>query len=81
MVGAEIGDHFAGGEIHGGEQVDGAIADIVMGLSFRGGWQHRQDWGSAVQRLDLGFLIHGEASGVEWRRHVEADDVADLFDQ
>ncbi len=49
---------LAGGDLKGGEQARGAVALVVVGL-FR--WQsraQRQDRGGAVQRLDLGLLIH-----------------------
>ena len=65
----------------GGEQVAGAVALVVMGGPGRGGGQHRQRRGGAVERLDLRFLVDGEHRGGDRRVHVEGDEVADLLHQ
>ncbi len=52
-----------------------------MAGTSRGGGQQRQDRCGAVQRLDLGLLVHGEHHRSIGRVEVQADDVADLLNQ
>src|SRR5690606_15008559 len=75
---ADVGDHLPGGDLQGGEQVTGAVALVVVGGPCRGGRQHRQRGRGAVERLDLGLLVHREHRGGDRRVHVQGDDVADL---
>src|SRR5215213_8386191 len=55
MAGANIGDDGAPSDIERGEQVDGPVALVVMAGPLRGGGQHGQRGGGAVQRLIWGF--------------------------
>ena len=52
-----------------------------MGAPGRGSGQDRQGRGGAVQRLDLGLLIHAQHQRPLRRVQVEPDDVTDLGDE
>jgi hypothetical protein len=60
VAGSDVGDHLAGGDLQGGEQIAAAVALVVMGRPLRCRQQHRQDRRGAVERLDLRLLIHRE---------------------
>ena len=51
---------LAGGDLQGGEQASDAVPDIVMGAPLGQPRAQRQGWRGAVQRLDLGLLVHTE---------------------
>jgi len=53
----------AGGDIEGGEERRGAMADIVVGKPFDIAKPHRQHRLSAVQGLDLALLVHAQDHG------------------
>lgn len=75
------GDHRARGRVQRGEQGRRTCADVIMGLALGHRRHHRQHRGRAVQRLDLGLLVHTENQRVIGRVQVEAGDVADLLDE
>jgi hypothetical protein len=60
MSAGHLGDDLTRAHVQSGEQAGGAVADIVMGAPGWGGGQDRQGRGRAVQRLDLGLLIHAQ---------------------
>src|SRR5215211_4250524 len=70
VAGTDVGDDLAGGDLEGGEQVAGAVALVVVGGSGRGGGQHGQGGGGAVERLDLGLVVHREHGGGHRGVHV-----------
>src|SRR3954447_16174385 len=71
-------DNPSSRDVEGGEQRCGAVPLVVMAPSCRLAGTHRQHRLTAVQRLDLGFLVHTQNDGVLWRRDVKADNVAHL---
>jgi hypothetical protein len=71
-------DHLAGAEVQGGVEARGAVALVVMRRALGQPRPHRQDRRRAVQRLDLGLLVHAQHDGALGRVEVEADDVSDL---
>src|SRR3954465_11065360 len=71
-------DNPSSRDVEGGEQRCGAVPLVVMAPSCRLAGTHRQHRLTAVQRLDLGFLVHTQNNGVLWRRDVKADNVAHL---
>ena len=77
----ELADHGAGFGVERGEQVDGAVAQVVRraarGLSGAH-WQQRQ---TAIKRLNLRFLIHAQHQCPVWGIKIQAHDVADFFDE
>lgn len=81
MLGGEPGDHLASEGVQGGEQVDGAVPDVVETPPLGHSRNHRQDRCGPLEGLDLRLLVHREDDGVGRRSEVEADDVADLVDQ
>jgi len=50
--------HLAGSDLECGEQGGGAVALVVVSRSLRQAFSKRQDRCGAVQRLDLGLLVH-----------------------
>jgi hypothetical protein len=56
-VNAAVGD-LAGGHLQGGKQRGGAVAEVVVGAPLGQPRPERQDRLRAVQRLDLGLLVH-----------------------
>jgi len=81
VLGGQVADDLAGGGVQRGEQVDGAVPDVVMAAPLGCPGDHRQHRSGPLQRLDLRFLIHREHRGVRRRGQVQAHDVADLLDQ
>jgi len=81
VLGGELADDLAAGDVQGGEQVGGAAPFVVEAAPFGDAGQHREHRGGAFQGLDLGFLVHAEDDGVTRRVEVDADDVADLVDE
>src|ERR1700689_2275270 len=65
------GDDLAGGDVERGEQAGRAVADVVVAAPGRRSRQDRQAGGGAVNRLDLGLLIHAQDRGVLGRVHVQ----------
>jgi len=53
-----LADDPSGRNVEGGEQRCGAVPRVVMTSSGRLAGTHRQHRLTAVQRLDLGLLIH-----------------------
>ena len=77
----EVGDDFAGGDVERCVEVGGAVALVVMGAPLGGAGYERQDGGGAVERLDLGFLIHAQHHRRVRRVEIETHDIADLVDE
>ena len=78
---AQVRDDFTGGHVQRGEQVDGAVALIVVGGPLGCGWQHRQGRGGPVQCLDLRFFVDTEHCSCDRWRHVETNDVSDFVNE
>lgn len=57
MTAAQFADHFAGGDVEGGEQRRRAMAHVVMGAPLRKIRSHRQYGLGAIQRLNLAPLV------------------------
>jgi hypothetical protein len=74
-------DHRAGGDVEGGEERGGAMARVVMAALLHLAGPHRQQLLGAVERLDLGFLVHTQHQRPVRRAQVEPDDVAHLLDE
>jgi len=73
--------HLTGGDIQRGDEVEGAVANVVMRLSFRLPDVHREDRLRPLKRLDLRLLVEREHHGIRRRSHIQPDDVAHLFDE
>lgn len=74
-----LADHFTGGHVQGGEQVRGAVPDVVGGALFarhEGDGQYRL---GPVQGLDLRPLVDREDHRTAGWGEVEADHVGDLL--
>src|SRR5260221_10273247 len=59
--------------------LDGKIPIQVVGHGAAFARLHGQAGLSAVERLDLRFLVDRDDNGMDGRVHVEADDIFDLF--
>ena len=62
-------------DVQRGEEVEGAMAEVVVGAAFGLPDIHRQDRLRALQRLDLGFLVEREHHRIVRRVHIQPDDV------
>ena len=74
-------EDFAGGDIQRGEEVERAVANVVMRPTLRLADVHRQDRLGPLESLNLRFLIEREHHRIGGRIHVQTDDVADLLDE
>ncbi len=81
VAGLALGDHLAGGNIQGDEHGGGAVAGVVMRHPLHVAQPHGQQRLGAIQGLDLSLLIDAEHHRLIGRVQVQADDVADLFDE
>ncbi len=77
----QLPDDFPGRDVQCGEQVHGAVSDVVETSPFRDPGQHRQHRCGPLQGLDLRLLVNGEDHRVRRRCQVEAHHVPDLVDQ
>ena len=77
---AGAGD-LAGRDLQRGVEAGGAVALVVVGHPLRLARLDRQRRLGAVQRLDLGLLVHAQHQRALGRVEVEPDDVDDLLDQ
>ncbi len=77
---AGAGD-LAGRDLQGGVEAGGAVALVVVGHPGRFARLDRQRRLGAIQRLDLGLLIHADDQSALRRIEVEPDDVDHLLDQ
>ena len=76
-----LGEHFSGGDVQGGEQGRGAVADVVVGHPLDVAEPHGQHWLGALERLDLGLFVDAQDYGVIGRVQVQPDDVAHFLDR
>ena len=73
------GVDLAGGDVHRREQIDGAVALVVMGHRAGPARLHRQRRLGAVQRLTLGLLIEAEHHRPRRRVEIQPDHVDQLL--
>jgi hypothetical protein len=74
-----LADDLPGGDVQGGEQGRGSVADVVVGAPLGLGRGHRQDRLGAVESLDLTLLVDRQDDGSLWRGQVQPDDIPDLL--
>ena len=72
-------DHRAGQNIQRGEQRRGPVALVVVGHRPGPPGLHRQRRLRAIQRLDLGLLVHAQHDRSLGRVQVQADDIGELL--
>ena len=60
----------SGGDVEGGEQGGGAVADIIMGHAFHIAEAHRQHRLGTVEGLNLALLVDTEHQGLIGRVQV-----------
>ena len=75
---AGLGEDLAGGDVEGGEQVDGAVSLVVVGEGAVAARAHRQRRLGAVEGLYLGLFVEAEHHSALWRVHVQPDHVGEL---
>ncbi len=76
---AALGQHLAGLDVEGAEQIRRAVALVVMRHRPGAPAPERQARLGPVERLNLGLLVEGEGDGTLCRVQIEADDVDELF--
>ena len=79
MAFTQVGQHFTGRDVHRCEQIDGAVAPVVMGHRPGPPGLHRQRRLGAVQCLALGLFVKAEHRRSLRRIQVEADDIDKLL--
>ena len=72
-------ERLAGPDVHGGEEIGGAVTFVVMGQRHPPASLHGQGGLGAVERLDLGLLVEAEHHGLLGRVQVEPDYVHQLL--
>ena len=60
VAAVQAADHLAGGQVQRGVEAGGPGAFLVVGRALGHARQQRQDRRRAVERLDLGLLIHAQ---------------------
>jgi len=68
-------------DVEGGKQGGGAVALVVVGDPLDIAQPHGQHGLRALQRLALTLLVHADHHGVVRRAQVQADDIAQFFDE
>lgn len=76
-----LSEDFAGCGVERSKQVSRSMANVVVGLSFGLAQTHRQDRLSTLERLNLRFLVNAQHDRVVRRVHIQANNVAYLFDE
>ena len=80
MAEMELRHHGSVQRIEGRKQVNVPVASVVVRASLGEAGSEGQNGLSAVERLDLGLLVHREHDSALRRVQVEADHVVDLLD-
>jgi hypothetical protein len=70
------GEDLAGGDVEGGEQGRGPVADVVVGDPLQIAEPQGEERLGAVEGLDLALLIHAQHHRLIGWVEVEADDIA-----
>src|SRR6202012_2997491 len=72
-------DDFAVQNVEGSEQSRGAIAFVIVRLTFRQARPQRKNRRGAIQRLDLTLFVHTQYQGTVRRIQIETNDIPHLF--
>ena len=81
MARGHVGDDLPGSDVKRGVEVGGAVAYVVVRLALGHPGHQRQGRRRAIERLDLGLLIHAHHDGGIGRVEIQPDDVSDLVDE
>ena len=76
-----VGDDMSRSHVEGGIEIGRAPSHVVVGSSFRKPWAERKHGRRAIERLDLGLLVHAEHQCALGWVDVEPDDIAHLVDE
>ena len=76
-----LGEDPAGGDVQGGEEGGGAVADVAVRHAFDVAQPQGQEGLGALQGLALALLVDAQDQGMVGWIQVEANDVADLLDE
>ena len=79
MAPLALGEDPAGGNVQGGEEGGGAVADVAVRHAFDVAQPQGQEGLGALQGLALALLVDAQDQGMVGRIQVEAHDVADLL--
>ena len=74
-------DHGAGLDVQRGEQVRGAVTDIVMGVTLHLTRAHRLHRRGSFGGLDLRLFVDTQHQRPVGRVHIQPDNVAHLLDK
>ena len=59
-----FGENLSGGDIQRRKERQGAVAEIITGMTFGALWVERQHRLAAFQGLNLAFLVHAKQQGI-----------------
>ena len=76
-----LGEDLAGGDVQGGKEGGGAVADVAVRHAFDVAEPEGQEGLGALQGLGLALLVDAQHQGMVGRVEIEAHDVADLLDE
>jgi len=76
-----LGQDSAGGDIEGGKQGGGAVANVVVGYTFHVSKSHGEHRLGPVEGLNLGLLIDGEHDRMVRRVQIETYHISHFFNK
>ncbi len=74
-------DPLPGGDVQRGEERRRAVPNVVVGVAFAVAQVHRKRRLGAVERLDLGLLVHAEHHRVVGRVEIEPCNIQDFLEE
>lgn len=81
VLGVHCGDDHAVADVERREQVDDAVAGVIMGAPLGHAGHHRQHWLGPIQRLHLAFLVHTQLHCLLGRIVLEVNDINNFGDE
>ena len=78
MLGVELRNHGAVGDVERREQVDHAVTGVIVGAALGHTRYHRQHRLGPIQRLHLTLFVDAEHHRFLWRIVVEPNNIDDL---
>ena len=78
MAAMKLANHRPGLDIKRREQVDGPVARVIRSAAPGLTGAHRQQWLTAIERLNLRLLINAQDQRLVRRIQLQTDDIAHL---
>jgi hypothetical protein len=81
VAAVQLADHPSAGDVEGGNERRGSVTGMVVRAPFGQPRGERQNRLRAVERLNLGLLVHTQHQGPVRRVEIQPHDVAHLVDE